>query len=403
MNTSHFDIIIIGGGLVGMTLAHALTNHGWKIALIDAKILPSKNSVQDSRALALSYSSQQILNTLGLWKNIASEAAAINTVHISRRGVFSKTRLRAADIHLPALGYVVSAAELAELIANDIPQMQDVKIFAPATVETVHIKEKTAQVQIQQEGQTHTLYARLIIGADGTQSRVAEQLGVHQEIHPYQQTAIVSILTTDEFNHGNAYKRFIEQGEIALLPLREKNYGVVWTTSNKYAPDLLNLTTEQYLDEVNRKMGRYLGKNLSMSKRISYPLAAVTAYECIRPRFVLLGNAAHTMHPVAAQGLNLALRSVAWLAEVLVETKDDIGDLSILKTYKQRTEADQQQMQSSMHGLAELTSQISAKPLWGIGLNLLDRIPILKRPFIRRTAGLVGRQAKLVRGVTLYE
>jgi 2-octaprenyl-6-methoxyphenol hydroxylase len=403
MNTQHFDIIIIGGGLVGMTLAHTLIGQGLQIALIDAKGLPTAQN-QDGRAIALSYASQQILSTLNIWKNIEEHATPINAVHISRKGMFAKTHLHAGDLQLSALGAVVPAALLAATIAEPLTTtVADLKIIAPATVESVEIKEKIAQVKLQQNGQANTLSARLVIAADGSQSRVAEQLGIYQQTHVYQQMAIVSTLTTDELNGGNAYERFTEHGVIALLPLRENQFGVVWSTTKEQAEKLLALTTEQYCAELQNQMGRYLGKTLSMNERFSYPLTAVSANERIRPRFVLLGNAAHTVHPVAAQGLNLALRSVAWLAEVLVEAKGDIGDLSVLKIYKQRTEGDLQQTQTAMHGLAELTTQITAKPLWSLGLTALDRIPVLKRAFMRRTTGLAGRQAKLIRGVKLHE
>lgn len=399
----HVDIIIIGGGLVGMTLARALSGHGWEIALLDAKALPDKRAHHDGRSLALSYASQKILQTLGLWSEIAAHATAIDSVHIAKPGLFAKTYLEKSELELPALGYVVPAELLAAEIAEAISKLPDVKIFSQTRVQDLQIKDKIAEITIEQTGKKQTLSARLVIAADGSQSSVAEKLGIYQQTHAYHQTAIVSTFSCDQPHHHIAYEFFTQQGVIAFLPRKQNQYGVVWTTDNTQAQRLLALSENDYLNAVIKQTHHFWGNELQMSEVISYPLTAVSAYEMIRPRFVLLGNAVHTMHPVAAQGLNLALRSVAWLAEILVENKKDMAELNTLKRYQHEVQAFQQKTQFGMHTLAELTGKISAKPLWSAGLTLLDRFPSGKRAFMRRMTGLAGKQAKLIRGVSLYE
>jgi 2-octaprenyl-6-methoxyphenol hydroxylase len=409
MSANHYDIIIVGGGLVGMVLALALRDHGLHIALVDAKPLPSSipngTSSTDGRSLALSYSSQQILSTLGLWSQLAEYATAMDTIHISRRGLFSKTRLHAKELNLPALGYVVPANLLAGVLAEQLASISELTVFAPATVQSIEVKPKNAQLSILKNGQTQMLSARLIIAADGSQSTIAQQLHIHQEQHDYAQTAIVSTISTSVFNNHQAYERFTPQGVIALLPVREKEFGVVWSTTTEHAQQLLALTADEYLAELQKNMRQYWGTTVKLGARFSYPLTASYAYEQIRPRVVILGNAAHTMHPVAAQGLNLALRSVAWLVETILEEgvqlHKDIGELDVLRAYLHHVQSDQQRVQISTHSIAEITDQISSYFLWGLGLGLFDKLPILKRLFMRQAAGLSGKQAKLVRGVKI--
>ncbi|MFI4955121.1 MAG: FAD-dependent monooxygenase [Gammaproteobacteria bacterium] len=401
MSANHYDIIIVGGGLVGMILGQALRDHGLHLALVDAKPLPTQSLSGDGRSLALSYSSQQILTTLDLWPALAEYATPMQTIHVSKKGVFAKTRLHASALHLPALGYVVPANILANQVAKNVSTIPELTVYAPSTVQKLEIKNKNAQLNILQSGQTQTLSARLIIAADGSQSTIAQQLHIHQEQHVYDQTAIVSTISMSIVNDNQAYERFTDQGVIALLPVRQKEFGVVWSTSIEHAQQLLALSSEEYLAELQKNMGQYWGTEVKLGERSSYPLTASYSYEQIRPRVVILGNAAHTMHPVAAQGLNLALRSVAWLAETLLETSDDIGELSVLRNYLQHVQSDQQRVQGVTHGLAEITSHISSKPLWNLGLGLFDKFPGVKKIFMRQAAGLSGKQAKLARGVKI--
>jgi len=401
MSKSHFDIVIVGGGLVGMPLAYALRNQNFKIALIDAKPLPTNLNNTDGRAIALNYSSQKILETLGLWETLASYATPIETIQVSRRGVFAKTYLRAKDLRLKTLGYVVPATILASEIAKALVKQDNITFFTPAQVENLVVHEKTADLTIKQNGHLHTLTSRLIIAADGSQSSLAKMLHINHSVHDYQQTAIVATLKMTQSNQNCAYERFTKDGVIALLPLRQNEFGVVWTADKSRAEELLALSTEDYLKELKQYVGQYWGTAVNLSARFGYPLTATEAAENIRPRFVLLGNAAHTLHPVAAQGLNLALRSVAWLAEILSEADGDVGDLFLLRRYKHQIESNQKTVQGLTHGLVELTHTVSSKTLWNVGLGLFDKVPFIKRSFMRRVAGVAGEQAKLARGVEL--
>lgn len=401
MSISHYDIIIVGGGLVGMILAHALRGHGLHLAIVDARPLPTHSLSNDGRSLALSYSSQQILAALEVWPALAKFATSIHSIHVSRQGVFAKTRMHASTLNLPALGYVVPANILANQVAKQVVAIPELTVYAPAMVQNLAVKPKSAHLTIVQNGQTRTLSARLIIAADGSQSTLAQQLHIHQEQYNYQQTAIVSTITVGVPHNNRAYERFTPQGVLALLPVRTHEFGVVWTTCNDQAQHLLALTPNEYLRELQKNIGQYWGTHVTLGERTSYPLTAQCAYEQIRPRVVILGNAAHTVHPVAAQGLNLALRAVAWLAETLLHAEDDIGDLTVLRQYLQQVENDQQFVQGATHGLAEMTSAINFNPLWNLGLGLFDKLPGVKRLFMRHAAGIAGKQSRLARGISL--
>ncbi len=400
MNAS-YDVVIVGGGLVGLILAHALHGHGLRIAIIDAKSLTVASST-DGRSLALSASSYELLKTLGLWEKIAVHATPIKAVHISRRGVFSKTHLRASEVNYSALGYVVPAQQLAFEIMESAKTLSGLSLYPSCSVEYVKINDSHAQLTVKQGSQLLVFNSKLLVAADGSQSFIAKQLHIHQEQHDYQQTAIVTTLKTDLLHHQQAYERFTPDGVIALLPVREKEFGVVWTATTEHANTLLALSAEDYLLELKKQMGHYWGKNIQLGERSSYPLVATKTSEYIRPRVVMMGNAAHTLHPVAAQGLNLALRSVAWLAEVLTQEKEsDIGQVNVLKKYSEKIKDDHEKVQHYTHGIVELSQFITQGLLWNVGLSLFDKMSFIKKRFIQRAMGLSGKQAKLVRGVSL--
>ncbi|WP_296217539.1 2-octaprenyl-6-methoxyphenyl hydroxylase [Pseudomonas sp. UBA2684] len=388
------NIAIIGGGLVGASLALALQAEAkardWQISLIEpfapgAGYQPS----YDARSTALSYGSRQIYQRLGLWSRIAERAEPIQQIHVSDRGRFAAARLSAREEGVPALGYVVENAWLGQCLWQALDQ-QVVSWRSPAEVTRLEALPAGYQLTLNDES---SLQCELAILADGGRSGLREQLGIGVTHTPYGQSALIANVSPQDAHRGQAFERFTADGPMALLPLADNRCALVWTRAAADAERLLRLDEGRFLDELQQAFGYRLGALRQVGARHLYPLALVEAQEQVRPHLVVLGNAAHSLHPIAGQGYNLSLRDTLALAESLLASNAPLGDFATLQGYLQRQQGDQQLTVGFSDQVTRLFSSNQALLSAGRNLGLLglDLLPPAKRWFARQAMGLGTR------------
>lgn len=403
-----YDIVIVGGGLVGLSLACALGGSGLRIAVVEPKAFPpAAGPSYDDRTLALAYGSRRIFASMGLWGAVeARGACAIKRIHISDRGRFGITRLDAADASIAALGYVVEMPVLGAVLQEAVHQLDSVSLLCPATVNAIVLDREPATVLIERDGKSRTVSARLIVGADGGRSRVREAAGIGARVVDYDQTAVVTTVTPELAHNHVAYERFTASGPLALLPMRENRCAVVWSAHRSQVDTILGWDDQQFLQHLQERFGDRLGRFIKVGRRQGYPLSLTQVEQHVRARMVLIGNAAHTVHPVAGQGFNLGLRDVAVLSQVLVDATragEDIGDMQLLARYMRQRRRDTQAVTTFTDGLIRIFSS-SFAPLAlvrNLGLVVTDLLPPVKRALIRRTSGMSRRLPRLARGLPL--
>ena len=406
------DVLIVGGGLIGISLARALTsaNVDLSVALVDSvSAKAAQHPSYDDRAIALSAGSMRILAGLGVAARLEPLAAPIASVHVSDRGHFGFTRLEAARFELDALGYVVDARTLGNVLTDVLANTGAVKQYVPAELVALDYSSDCITVHLQHPDgarQESVVRTKLLVAADGSRSRVRELLGIEFAQRDYRQSAITANLSTSIPHRGVAYERFTHTGPMAMLPMTGERCGLIWTLPTAAANDIAQLSDTAFAEAFCAHFGRRLGRVIKIGERSVYPLNSVRAREQIRPRAVLVGNASQTLHPVAGQGLNLGLRDVAALAETLVDAyRDglDVGDVDRLQTYQAWRRRDQRTITGFTDKVVRLFSSDFLPINLGrsLGLVLLDVVPPLKRQFVARATGLAGRQSRLARGVTL--
>jgi 2-octaprenyl-6-methoxyphenol hydroxylase len=404
-----YDIVIIGGGLVGVSLACALGAGRLRVAVVEA--VPLSSAAQpsyDDRAVALAYGSRRIFEGLGLWAAIERLGAyPIEHIHISDRGRFGFTRLHAADAGLPALGYVVPTRVLGAALYQGLQTLANVRLFCPAAMERLALAADGALVDIKAGAEAASLHTRLVVAADGAHSAVRQAAGIEAQRSEYEQIAIVTNVTAAEPHRNTAYERFTDSGPLAILPMAGNTCGVVWSARRTEVDAILGWNDEEFLARLQERFGERLGRFARVGKRVSYPLALTRVREQVRERLVLIGNAAHTVHPVAGQGFNLGLRDVAALSEVIEDALAkgaDIGSLAVLERYADWRVRDNQVTARFTDGLIRLFSNDLLPLALGRNLGLLaaDLLPPVKRGFIRMTSGLAGRVPRLARGLPVH-
>ncbi|HXH01741.1 MAG TPA: 2-octaprenyl-6-methoxyphenyl hydroxylase [Candidatus Competibacteraceae bacterium] len=400
-----YDLLIVGGGLVGASLAIALSGQGLRLALIEARPL-SAGAEDDERAIALAYGSRRIFDGLGLWPRLAPHACSIRRIHISERGGPGVAWLEHRDAGVEALGYVIEARHLAAKLAQRLAELPDVELCCPARVETVSVTDAAATVVLEQDGRHRQLEARLLVAADGARSRVREQLGIPALHWDYGQSAVIANIVTELPHQHIAYERFTEDGPLALLPLGERRMAVVCTVAREQIEAVLALSDDGFLELVRTRFGERLGRFLDCGRRQTWPLALIKAREHDRPRLALIGNAAHTLHPIAGQGFNLGLRDAAALAEVVSEAqarRTDPGAAEALARYADWRRWDQRHTIAFTDVLTRLFG-LPVPPLRiarNLGLIAFDLLPGAKHWLARRSMGLDGRLPRLAQGLPL--
>ena len=408
MNRStDYDLIIVGGGMVGASLVLALAGRGLRVALIEAHEANADSQPSyDDRAIALAHGSRLIFEAIGVWPDLEGLVEPIHDIHVSDRGHFGATRLHAVDERVPALGYVVTARELGRVLLDQLHREAAVDVFAPARVVDFDDRGDSVGVEIERGGLMTSLRCRLLAAADGGNSMIREKLDVPVVRWQYGQSAVVSNITPAR-PHGNvAYERFTDTGPVALLPMTEQRCAVVWTVRDEQVEEVLRLDDDAFLSAFQRRFGYRLGRFVRAGRRTAYPLSLLRARESVCGRVVIIGNAAHTLHPIAGQGFNLGIRDVAALAEVVDDAFSaggDIGAAPALDRYRRWRTNEQRNVALATDGLARLFSNPLGIVRLGrnMGLLAMEFLPGAKHPLARGAMGLLGRQPRLARGVPL--
>ena len=413
IQTTDCDIAITGGGMVGVSLGLLLAARlarDTRILLLEGFPLPARDDQYekaytpsfDARATALSYSSYQIYKELGIWPVLARRACPIRSIHVSERGRFGSTLLRAQDQSWDALGYVVENAWLGVTLIQQLYLQDQPVLRSPARVSAVLAVRNGYRLSLETGDQ---IRARLLVVADGADSSLRRALDIPVHTRSYRQHALIANVG-HAAEHGNcAYERFTGQGPMAMLPLLADSSGgprsaLVWTLPEALARELSACPEAEFLQGLQRRFGYRLGRLRKAGERFSYPLALVQAEEQVRRGLILLGSAAHSLHPVAGQGFNLALRDAVVFAQVLAAAQrngEDLADLSLLQRYENLRQGDQARTQAFTDRLPRLFGHpgVTLRSLRDLGLFTLDISPALKRQFVQQAAGAAAgsRQA----------
>ena len=371
------SLAIVGGGLVGASLALALQEgaktRGWTLHLIEpfepgSEYQPS----YDARSTALSYGTRLIYQRLGVWEQIAERAEPISHIHVSDRGRAGATRLDAHAEQVPALGYVVENAWIGHCLWQALDDRVVIR-HCPAEVERMRAVTDGYRLELTDGA---SIDCDLAVLADGGRSSLREQLGIEIKRSPYLQTALIANVTPGKPHQGRAFERFTDAGPMALLPMTGNRCALVWTRPESDAARLAALPEAAFLEELQQAFGYRLGGFQQVGARHLYPLALIEAQEQVRSGLVVLGNAAHSLHPIAGQGYNLSLRDAEALALSLLGSSARLGDLGALQGYQRKQAMDQRFTVGFSDRLTQLFGDdahlsVAARNLGLLGLDLL--------------------------------
>jgi 2-octaprenyl-6-methoxyphenol hydroxylase len=395
------DIAIVGGGMVGASLALALAGTSKRVMLIEAVAPDSASQPSfDDRTTALGNGSRRVFETLGVWPRLAAHAGAVREIRVSDAGRAGAARLTAAEQGLEALGYVVPNRQLGLALWQQLAAQPSIVIRNPAQVSGLHLHADAARLQVSAGGTIEAVSARLVVAADGAQSLVRSAAGIAAEVEDYEQVAVVVHVATDVPSDCIAYERFTATGPLAVLPLVDGRYTVVWTLAPERARQVCALDDAAFGAALQSDFGWRIGRITRVGARASYPLRLSRAESMAGARAVLVGNAAQSLHPVAGQGFNLGLRDAALLAEILAAAPDP-GAPAVLEDYERRRGADRRGMIRFTDGLVRLFASEHPGVALGrnLGLALFDLAPGAKRALSRLSWGFGGEAPRLLRGL----
>ena len=400
------DVLISGGGMVGLPLGLALAQGGLKTVIADAappaKVLEPNF---DGRVSALAYASVRMLRALGVWEGLAPNAQPIREILVTDGQVGKPAspfslHFDADEVGAEALGHIAENRHIRAALYKTVEASPNLELMAPATVTSVRMEAGGAVARLK-DGEE--ISAALVIAADGRDSALRTQMGMQVIGWSYPQTGIVATVEHEKPHNGVAYEHFLPSGPFAILPMTGNRSSLVWTEAKSKAPGLLALDEEKFNAELAQRFGAHLGKTKAAGPRWSYPLSFHIARDFVRTRFALAGDCAHGIHPIAGQGLNLGLKDAAALAEVLLDAGRlgrDIGALDTLKRYERWRRFDSFALAASTDALNRLFSNDIAplRHLRDLGLGIVDSIAPARRFFMRHAGGDIGKLPRLMKG-----
>jgi 2-octaprenyl-6-methoxyphenol hydroxylase len=399
------DVVIVGGGLVGASLAIALGRIGIDVGLVEATPAGTLPAVFDERNLSFAEASVNALSALGVLQALRAPTGPIRRIHVSRNGDFGRVRLEAADYGREVFGQVVVARDFGAALEARLDELTHLTRYRPARFVGLEDADGGRRnVRIVDAQGERVLTTKLLVAADGTRSGVRDALGIAAEEHDYAQTLFVARLRAERAPDGTAYERFGDDGPTALLPRGDRHYGVVHGVAREEAGVVAALDDAAFLARIQQAFGWRVGRLLSVGARSAYPAIRMRAARITTARAVLVGNAAQTLHPAGAQGFNLGLRDALTLAE-LIETRGgghvggDPGADELLGEYNQRRYDDRTRTIAFSDGLAKLTADRAPllRPLRSAGLLALDRMPSAQAWLVGGAMGYRGDVPKLCR------
>ncbi len=393
---TNFDVLIVGAGCVGSTLALALSRAGVRVGLVEAReprLQWDEDSV-DLRVYAITHASRNIFAGLGVWDAIASDRVSpYGEMLVWDSAGNGRVRFDSAEIGEPQLGFIVEERVIQRALTNALAKQRGLTRVCPARVETCQpLSEGGYEVRLE-DGRTFT--APLLVGADGARSQVRGLCGIATQRTSYQQSALVCVVETERSHEQVARQRFLATGPLAFLPLADGRCSIVWSTSPERAEELLAMEEAAFRQALGEAFDHTLGDITAIGERVTFPLTRMHAKEYVRAGLALVGDAAHSIHPLAGQGVNLGLLDAAALAQVVIEARDErrnYASLRNLRRYERWRRGDNQLTQLTMDGFKELFGSRLPLLRWGrnLGLNLVDELAPVKNLFARHAMG-VGR------------
>ncbi|MCF6299104.1 MAG: FAD-dependent monooxygenase [Thiomicrorhabdus sp.] len=390
------DVVISGGGPVGLLLAIGLAQQGQKVVLAEA-FLPVENAPNsfDGRVLALSHGSMLVLEALGVWQDLAPFVTEILHVHVSQKGYLGITTLHAEEVGVPALGYSIQSSDLGRVLWQHVKQSSQIQVLCPAKVVDFQEQGERVQVHVEQTLDLNTVSididAKLIVGADGTDSQVRKILKLPLEEKSYQAFGVLAKIETEEHPNNWSFERFTEEGPVALLPMKGHAHKAVLVCPEQDIERIKKLNDQEFIALFASKMGERLGAFTKISPRVVYPLKETYVAQMSKGRALLMGNASHTQHPVAAQGLNLGIQDIdVFLAMAAKQTLTaDIGQPIFLTDYAALRKPAHEKVMGLTDGLIQIFQHRSPMVghLRGIGLMAMQAMPSVKRRFARFAMG----------------
>lgn len=400
------DIVIVGGGVAGVTLAAALKDSGLSILIIEAQ--PHAEAIAKGQAYAIHLSSKRIWESIGIWPEIESQVQPFNHVRMSDANCPYVVEFRPSDLRAKALGHVAQHRVLLKELLAFVNTCKNVAWRCPTQVTGTRAYESHVEVDLQdigaQPNDIKTLRVGLVVGADGSTSQVRQQSEIKTRSKAYWQSCLVATIQPEKFHQNTAYERFWPSGPFAILPVSNTQCRIVWTAPHLEAQALLALDDASFIEKLTERFGSQMGKLTLVGDRFLFPAKLMHSCEYVRSRLALVGDAAHSCHPVGGQGLNLGIRDVGALAQVLRDAHakgEDIGSLRVLKRYE-RWRRWENRLSLGFTDLINLMFSNNILPLVVVrrlGLWAMAHIPVLKIAALHFMAGLMGKRPVLAKKI----
>jgi len=398
---NQYDVLIAGGGMVGGTLACALGGSGLRVGVIEAQTMAAVDKDRGLRVSAITLASQTVFENVGAWDGMcAQRVAPVEVMRVWEDN--SMLNFDSAELGEPCLAWIIENSVIVAALAARLCRFANIEVLSPARVATAQAGEERVIVQLE-DGRE--LQAKLLVGADGADSLVRRAAGICWTRHNLGQSAIVAVVQTERAHERTAWQHFLTTGPLAFLPLADpQQVSIVWSADTVRATELMNLDVTAFNAELQTAFGDYLGSVRLASERAAIPLALGFAHQYTSHRAALIGDAAHTVHPLAGQGVNLGILDAATLAEVLLAAagkKRDLGAQALLRRYERARKGADQGMQAVTGGFRYLFgSQLPGlRALRDGGLRVTEQLQPVKNYLMRRASGLAGELPRLAQRV----
>jgi 2-octaprenyl-6-methoxyphenol hydroxylase len=393
-----YDLVIVGGGIVGLTLAAALKDSGLSILLIEAKVTSA--AVAKGQTYAVHLLSARIFQGIGIWDKILPNIAKYRQVRLSDADYSEVVKFQDSDLGLQELGYVGEHYALLQPLQEFVAGCKDVTYLCPAEVVSTQNEQDIVTINIKVEGENRSIRSKLLAAADGSKSPIRQAAGIKTKGWKYWQSCIVAFVKPEKSHNYTAYEKFWSSGPFAILPLPGNRCRIVWTAPHEEAKALCALSDEEFLAELTKYYGDQMGKLELLGERFIFQVQLMQSDRYVLPRLALVGDAAHNCHPVGGQGLNLGIRDAAALAEVIQtanQAGEDIGKIEILKKY----ESWRKKENLTILGFTDLLDRVFSNNFFPVvigrrlGLYLMERVPMLKIFTLKLMIGLKGKTPEL--------
>ncbi|XLQ10883.1 MAG: FAD-dependent hydroxylase [cyanobacterium endosymbiont of Epithemia adnata isolate EadnSB Bon19] len=399
-HTADYDLTIVGGGIVGMILAAALKKSGLKIVIVETQV--QIKAASKPQAYALSLLSARILDAIGIWEKIFPKVGKFHSIRLSDADYPQVVEFQTTDIGTDYLGYVGEHKMILETLQTAILEESEIRWLCPAEVIAVDYQDTEAVVKVKVEGQLQQIRSKLVIGADGSQSPIRLKVGIKTQGWKYWQSCVTFTVKHNAPSNNIAFERFWYSGPMGILPLPGNRCQIVWTAPHSQAKAIRELDETKFLRQLQQRTGGILGKLELVSDRFIFPIQLMQSESYTKHRLVLVGDAAHCCHPLGGQGLNLGIRDVAALAEVLQKAHqqgEDIGSLKVLKRYEHWRRSENW----VILGFTDFLNRLFSNQWWllmilrRLGLWLINTVPLFKRVSLQLMTGLLGKMPQLLK------